>query len=246
MESPTIRETWERSVIAFHLWSAEHELREADARGLTPAAREARARSLDRLSEYRRRGLFPRNDHEPLRRSPCFVDGRGTRCAVAHLMDESGAGETLHEITRSQNFHLVPEMTHPSLPGWAQSAGLTLDEVARIQPTYDPNPEQLRGLYYFAAIAWGSGILGLLSIAFNLRRSLWTWTRKRWSVLAGVCIGLGLLFVWLYCPGGLFAISMIRVPRDVGRLMLPVQLLLGPIGLLAMGAAAFRASRDCE
>ena len=75
---------------SFHLWCAELELRLADTSDLSPGHRQARERNLALLREYRQRGEFPRNDHDPEHACPCFIDAEGRQCAVACLMHASG------------------------------------------------------------------------------------------------------------------------------------------------------------
>src|SRR5919202_386457 len=67
---------------SWHLLCAELELRAADPRALPGALRQARARNLDRLRAYRRRGEFPHDPGAPEAYGPCFIDAAGGRGAV--------------------------------------------------------------------------------------------------------------------------------------------------------------------
>ena len=69
---------------------------------------------------------------------PVFVDARGTSCAVAYLMSESGNAELVGAIARSDNFVRVGEIRGGPVIDWIRSAGLTQEEAARIQPWYEP------------------------------------------------------------------------------------------------------------
>lgn len=91
---------------------------------------------LAELRNYRLAGLFPKNPRfaEP---TPFFVDGRGMRCAVAHLLELGGEGELVQRIARERNNARVVELTdEPRLTAWLDASGLTLDEAALIQPSY--------------------------------------------------------------------------------------------------------------
>ena len=75
-----------------HFAIVERELLARDVSQLAPAQRDARARHIARLRAYARRGVFPKNTDFPDRFVPYFVDRVGTRCAMAHLIEEAGQG----------------------------------------------------------------------------------------------------------------------------------------------------------
>lgn len=113
------------------------ELELAPAAGLTEGQRTARARTLEALAKYRRASRFPHNADFAWRRAPYFVDAQGTRCAVAHLMEQSGASSLMRRIARDQNNAYVRELSADAeVAAWLASVGLTLGEAARIQPDY--------------------------------------------------------------------------------------------------------------
>jgi hypothetical protein len=121
-----------------HLARVEAGLRARDTRGLPPAIAAARARNLDRLHAYWTAGRFPHNHDFPGRRVPYFIDAHGTACAVAQLVIASGDAALAERIARTRNHAYVPEMKDDAeLAAWAARSGLTLDELAWIQPTYD-------------------------------------------------------------------------------------------------------------
>lgn len=119
-----------------HLRLAEVAARGADDSHLDPLKRLVRALLLDELAAYRARGRFPRNKvvHGL---QPVFVDDAGTRCAVAHLLDASGASALVADIASRRNLAYVDELAdEPALAAWLDAAGLTLAEAAAIQPGY--------------------------------------------------------------------------------------------------------------
>jgi hypothetical protein len=96
----------------------------------------ARSREISRLSAYREAGRFPRN-HRILGRIPTFVDDRGTPCAVGFLMQRSGHRALVKAIARDDNNVYIENITEGPALDWIQLSGLTQDECARIQPSYD-------------------------------------------------------------------------------------------------------------
>jgi hypothetical protein len=119
-----------------HLERVEADLRAAPPRGLSPAQTEARARRLDDLRAYRLRGEFPRNPDYPDSLVPYFIDARGVACAVGQLVIASGQREFAEEIARTRNHAYIREIEDGRLAAWAEASGLTLEECARIQPSY--------------------------------------------------------------------------------------------------------------
>ncbi len=107
---------------------------------LSTEALAARERALATLEAYARRGIFPRN---PLgdRMVPTFVDAGGRECAVAHLMLATGDDELVESMRRSKNLEHVAAMVGPALGTWSEAAGLSLEEVAFIQPDYCPGQD---------------------------------------------------------------------------------------------------------
>jgi MYXO-CTERM domain-containing protein len=68
---------------------------------------------------------------------PYFVDAFGTRCAMAHLIESTGAAALVARVAAARNNALVPELAgDPELVAWLDQAGLTAAEAARIQPSY--------------------------------------------------------------------------------------------------------------
>ena len=95
-----------------------------------------RRATLDLLRDYRRNGVFPVNTYRP-HASPVLVDRDGTRCAVAHLMDKTGAEDLVLKLDRRDKFVWVEDIEDHEVARWLSSVGLTTREAALIQPTYD-------------------------------------------------------------------------------------------------------------
>lgn len=127
----------EAARITTHLSYVEALLRAAPTDALSPSQREGRAAVLDRLRTYRAQARFPRNTHSP-RRAPVFVDAEGRRCAVAALAEPDVGAALIEDIAARQRLAYIEEIDAPPLRRWAEANGLTLRELAMIQPTYRP------------------------------------------------------------------------------------------------------------
>ena len=116
-----------------HLEATEKRLREAKApEGLALQ----RAATLDRLHAYWVRGQFPHN-LDVAGQVPVFIDDRGVACAVAQLVIDSGQQELATRVQATDNHGYLLEMKVPGLDSWIASSGLTGEELASIQPSYE-------------------------------------------------------------------------------------------------------------
>lgn len=169
--SPSAAAQDEAARLEAHFREVEGELLARDVDHLTPAQREARARHVRVLREYRERGIFPHNHDFRGERRPYFVDRHGTLCAMAYLIARSGRTDLVERVAAGANHAYLPELARdPELRAWLEEAGLTVEEAARIQPTYgyredgDVTPE-----YAYASVLT-MGLEGGL-VAWNLARS---------------------------------------------------------------------------
>jgi hypothetical protein len=125
----------EHQLQQFHLQQTELLLRGRDLSKLSPALKKQRAKNLDILHSYWKRGLFPVNEmHEG--RQPYFIDEVNTYCAVGYLMQHTGGDAIVKEIKATQNFSYLLDIQHPKLMNWVAHSGLSLDELALIQVPY--------------------------------------------------------------------------------------------------------------
>lgn len=122
--------------IQTHLATVDGELRAADVTRLSIPQRARRAALIKELAIYRARGVFPRN-LELDRPTPFLIDDRGVRCAMAHLIETHGGAAFVTRIAASANNAYVRELAvDAALRAWLDHNGLTVDEAARIQPSY--------------------------------------------------------------------------------------------------------------
>ncbi|MCY1083599.1 hypothetical protein [Archangium lansingense] len=122
--------------VRVHLEYVLELLRQRPTEHLSPDARAARTRNLDRLEAYIRRGEFPRNDDHPDARRPTFIDSRGRICAVGYLLEQELGREAAAAIAAGFKYAFVREIDSPVLTQWAATTGLEREELEMIQPTY--------------------------------------------------------------------------------------------------------------
>lgn len=150
-----------------HFDSVDVELRSRDISQLTPAQRQRRATLVQWLREYRDAGAFPTNDRFPGRLVPFFRDSRGVLCAMAYLIDRSGRSDIVDQVASTRNNAFLRELQDDStLIAWLDENGLSISEAARIQPSYDYDPEGTKVSSDFAlqTIAFGSGSLATTAV----------------------------------------------------------------------------------
>ena len=98
--SGSMQESPEVGRIQAHILRAERFAAARDVSELTSSARAARRRLLRELAAYRQRGVFPQNRDFPGRRVPYFIDARGVRCAMAHLIEFAGGASLVQHVAR--------------------------------------------------------------------------------------------------------------------------------------------------
>ena len=122
--------------IATHLAYVEELLRARDVRSWPSELREARERNLDRLRAYRTAGSFPRHEGPHAARTPRFIDHMGRICAVGYLVEQSAGRELAEAINARFQEATIVEMESQALGDWASASGLSVRELAMIQPCY--------------------------------------------------------------------------------------------------------------
>lgn len=122
--------------IRTHLMHVEQRLRTADCSGLTAEQCTAREAVLDHLRMYAERGQFPLNTAYENERRPCFIDEKGTICAVGYLVEQTAGRTFAEQINKLHQYDVIADMRLPQLAEWADRNGLTVNECAMIQPAY--------------------------------------------------------------------------------------------------------------
>lgn len=131
-----------------HLEYVETLLRTRSTDEMSSDQQKKRLFLLDKLREYRQRGVFPKNNDYKNERKPCFIDKDGAICAVGYLVEQTAGREAAEQINTRYQYATVFEMDDPSLLDWIDQSGLTREECQLIQPTYSPpTPQQIPDKY---------------------------------------------------------------------------------------------------
>ena len=145
-----------------HLEYVERLLRQRDISDLPTDLKEKREKILDLLHDYWTAESFPKNyDYQDLRK-PCFIDKDGNICAVGYLIEQTAGQEIAEKINSLFKYSEIYEMDLSLLAEWVENSGLTLDEIATIQPKYGP-PQNYSYIEPKYAIA--SSVLGGINLA---------------------------------------------------------------------------------
>ncbi len=125
--------------IATHLRLVEQMLREHHYPAFDAQQRTNRLRHLDVLHDYHRTGVFPTNHYHPERR-PYFRDNNQVLCAVGYLLWKDGQQELVNRINLENNYGYLFDLArqYPEIEAWATENGFMLQELAWIQPAYEP------------------------------------------------------------------------------------------------------------
>ncbi len=121
-----------------HLRIVENELRRKDVSHLSPILQERRAQNLDRLHDYWSKGIFPKNTDFANSYMPYFKDDSGTPCAMAYLIEQSGARGLVSAVSTQNNHVFINDIQDGPVMAWINASGLTKAEAARVQPGYSP------------------------------------------------------------------------------------------------------------
>lgn len=127
----------EQNLLVFHVQILEKIFLARSTNHLNKAQKLNRKKHLKVLSEYWKRRDCPRNYYLPYR-NPVFIDHEGRYCAVGYLMLKSGKQEFCEAVQKNSNFIKIREIKSKEFEQWQSESGLSLDELAWIQPYYDP------------------------------------------------------------------------------------------------------------
>ena len=101
-----------------HLEGAEMLARSRALGTLSAMQRATRELLLEELAAYREAGRFPMNPDFDVA-TPYFIDGSGTRCAMAHLMEVGGAADLVASIAATRNNAFVTDLADdPRVVAW--------------------------------------------------------------------------------------------------------------------------------
>lgn len=97
---------------------------------------ENRESNINLLREYVQAQNFPRSIEYNQNRRPCFIDNSGNVCAVGYLLEKTAGREEAERINSLFQYEYLLDMKDEGLLKWQKSSGLSLKELAMIQPTY--------------------------------------------------------------------------------------------------------------
>lgn len=159
----------ETARIRTHLSYVQRLLSETPTGHLSEKQSTNRNQILSALQEYLVAEKFPVNSAYPGERRPCFIDDKGTICAVGYLVEQTRGREMAEVINKNHQYDFLLEMNEPALEAWAEEYGLTLEECAMIQPTYGPLPDpQTRSVEIKPAYGVSSGIMGGANLGVHI------------------------------------------------------------------------------
>jgi hypothetical protein len=130
----------ERERVRGHLRFAADLLAAKDTSSWPADRRAARTRNLERLRAYAAAGEFPNNDDHADALRPTFVDSRGTLCAVGALFAADHGRGAAERIAGTQKYAFVPQLRDAEVAAWQTTSGLSMTDLAIIQPAYHHMP----------------------------------------------------------------------------------------------------------
>jgi hypothetical protein len=133
----TFEPNTEKALVQLHLLNVISYLEHKPVNDLTKQQRNNRRTNIAILKGYCSEGEFPANTFRS-NRIPVFIDAKKVHCAVGFLLKANGFGEVAQEIANSQRFSYLKAIQHPALNTWQKTSGLSMFELALIQPTYGP------------------------------------------------------------------------------------------------------------
>ncbi|MEO6166541.1 MAG: hypothetical protein ABIO46_06700 [Chitinophagales bacterium] len=146
--------------IQTHLEYVENLLRQKEVAGLSPELQLKRNQLLDLLHNYWVAGVFPRN-YDYSHRQPCFIDKDNRICAVGYLVEQTAGRQFAEAINSRHQYNEIKDMNDKRVEHWIAGSGLSKEEFAMIQPTYQP--------YSFIEPAYGisTAILSGLNVSLS-------------------------------------------------------------------------------
>lgn len=99
-----------------------------------------RKESIELLEEYIALGEFPSAFSFDALRTPCFIDDVGNICAVGFLIEKTVGRREAERINELYRFNYLADMDDEGLQTWQASSGLSMTELAMIQPAYGAMP----------------------------------------------------------------------------------------------------------
>ncbi len=128
-----------------------------------------RAEMIAALERYEQAGVFP---IDPKTAYPVseFRDERGVRCPMAELIYQSGHGDLVDAVVRTNNKLRLADVHSGALYDWMLDSGLTVQEVAMVQGELELDINQMIP-QQVALAAINGRIRGRLEVAVQALRA---------------------------------------------------------------------------
>lgn len=114
----------------------EYWIKNQDTSYLNYSEKQNRIQTLKFLRKYWKKEQFPLNTTYA-KRIPQIKDAKGTMCALAYILHNSGEQSTVKDLARNNNYVLVNDVPDDhNLMGIIAEKGISKREAAKIQPSY--------------------------------------------------------------------------------------------------------------
>lgn len=127
----------EQDLLSFHIRILQQIFSQRSIAHLSPPQQHQRQQHLGVLNKYWQRRDCPRNYYLPYR-NPVFIDHEGRYCAVGYMMLKSGKEKFCKAVQKRNNFIYIRQIRSTEFNTWQKQSGLSIDELAWIQPGYTP------------------------------------------------------------------------------------------------------------
>jgi hypothetical protein len=141
LEAPIMQN--EQDLLVFHIQTLQAIFSKRPSVHLNLNQQQVRLRHLQVLAQYAQLRDCPRNYYIPYR-IPVFIDDAGRYCAVAYLMLHSGKKAFCEAVQKNSNYIYIHQIENQEFAEWQRNSGLSLDELAWIQPAYMPVVKLIR------------------------------------------------------------------------------------------------------
>lgn len=183
--------------IQAHLAYVEQLLRAKDVSNMPASLQKRRAHVLNLLHAYWSAGVFPRNFDHPGKRVPCFIDKDGRICAVGYLVEQTAGRKAAEKVNAHHKYDEIMAMHDELVDNWIAASGLTMEEVAMIQPNYGYYPRTVpmsQGYAIASGLAIGANV-GLSAInSVNMLKG----TPGKTTGYVGLIAGAGTAFMGVF------------------------------------------------
>lgn len=162
----------EKLRVQCHLLYVEYLLRKRSIKHLSLEQKMRRRYLLNQLHTYAIKDVFPQNNYFTSERKPCFIDDANRICAVGHLVASSEGWDAAEKINNEFQYNEVYEMNNDVIAEWAEKNGLTLEECAMIQPSYEwvPNRQRTLMLAVGSSYRFENEFYSFLTLQYSFRR----------------------------------------------------------------------------